>query len=207
MSSGGLIWVIIIGLAATGCGLGFIYFKSRRGAKAVGGAKPSIQNAANTEAEHIFDDAFREELRNRGRLHFEKVLGENAAFLQQDLRQTTTQLNEYMRNEITRTLQTEFQKYEQSIADAKQLALGSIEKTITTIEQQRQFLETQMQTQAETQRAHILEQFEKNMASIVNHYVLRAIGEQIDLSEQLEYILAQLEANKAAIAEDIKRGA
>ena len=37
-------------------------------------------------AEHIFDDQFREELRNRGRLHFEKIIGENAMFLQQDLR-------------------------------------------------------------------------------------------------------------------------
>jgi hypothetical protein len=169
--------------------------------------KSDVQNAANGEVEHIFDDAFREELRNRGRLHFEKVLGENAMFLQQDLRQTTTQLNEYMRTEITRTLQEEFKKYEQSIADAKQLALGSIEKTITTIEQQRQFLETQMRTQADTQKAHIIEQFEKNMASIINHYVLRAIGDQIDLSDQLEYILAELERNKAAIAEDVKRGA
>ncbi len=169
--------------------------------------KSDVQNAANSEVEHIFDEAFREELRNRGRLHFEKVLGENAMFLQQDLRQTTTQLNEYMRSEITRTLQEEFKKYEQSIADAKQLALGSIEKTITTIEQQRQFLETQMRNQSETQKAHVIEQFEKNMASIINHYVLRAIGDQIDLSDQLEYILAELETNKAAIQEDVKRGA
>jgi hypothetical protein len=44
------------------------------------------------------------------------------------------------------------------------------------------------------------------MASIINHYVLRAIGNQIDLSDQLEYILAEMEANKPAILEDIKRG-
>jgi len=34
-----------------------------------------------------------------------------------------------------------------------------------------------------------------------------AIGNQIDLSDQLEYILAELEANKQAILEDIHRGA
>ena len=128
-------------------------------------------------------------------------------FLQQDLRQTTTQLNEYMRAEITRTLQEEFKKYEQSIADAKQIALGSIEKTITTIEQQRQFLETQLATQSQAQKERIIADFEKNMASIINHYVLKAIGDQIDLSDQLEFILSELESNKAAILEDIKRGA
>src|SRR6185369_9971625 len=82
----------------------------------------SFQGAAENDVEHIFNEEFREELRNRGRLHFEKILGENAMFLQQDLRQTTTQLNDYMRAEITRTLQEEFKKYEQSIVDAKQIA-------------------------------------------------------------------------------------
>lgn len=210
MTNGGLIIVIAI-LIAAAVGLGAWFFLSSRKSKAktspAGQTRADVQGLAQAETEHIFDEAFREELRNRGRLHFEKVLGENAMFLQQDLRQTTTQLNEYMRSEITRTLQEEFKKYEQSISDAKQLALGSIEKTITTIEQQRQFLETQMQTQAETQKAHIVEQFEKNMAAVINHYVLKAIGDQIDLSDQLEYILAELERNKAEIEEDIKRGA
>src|SRR5205807_896212 len=108
----------------------------------------------------------------------EKIIGENAMFLQQDLRQTTTQLNDYMRSEITRTLQDEFKKYEQSITDAKQLALDSIEKTTTTIEQQRQFLQQQLQTQSEAQKAQVLARFEAEMASIINHYILRAIGNQ-----------------------------
>lgn len=209
MNRGGLVLVVGSLLSATAA---FIWLALKLGkapAKSVSPIKTmtGVENAAKADVEHIFDADFREELRNRGRLHFEKVLGENAMFLQQDLRQTTTQLNDYMRTEITRTLQEEFKKYEQSIADAKQLAIGSIEKTITTIEQQRQLLETQLQTQSEAQKAHIIEQFEISMASIINHYVLRAIGNQIDLSDQLDYILAELEANKQAIAEDIKRGA
>ena len=45
------------------------------------------------------------------------------------------------------------------------------------------------------------------MAEIVNHYILEAIGNQIDLSDQLEFILADLEANKKSIVEDITDGA
>lgn len=161
---------------------------------------------SKADVEHIFNEEFREELRNRGRLHFEKVIGENAMFLQQDMRETTTQLNEYMRTQIMRTLQDEFKKYEQSISDAKAIALESIDKTVATIEQQRHFLETQLQAQSEAQKARIIQQFETEMASIVNHYILRAIGNQIDLSDQLEYILAEMESNKAAIIEDVKNG-
>ncbi len=167
---------------------------------------PAIEKVAKIDVEHIFNDEFREELRNRGRLHFEKIIGENAMFLQQDLRQTTSQLNDYMRAEITRTLQEEFKKYEQSIADAKQLALDSIEKTSAEVEKQRQILQQQLYGQIQAQKVRIIDIFEKEMTTIINHYVLEAIGNQIDLSNQLEYILAELEANKQAMAEDIKRG-
>ncbi len=209
MNTGGLILVVGTLLGATAA-FGWLALRvssfNAPGRKTTPRTTEELQASANKDVEHIFNEEFREELRNRGRLHFEKIIGENAMFLQQDLRQTTSQLNEYMRAEITRTLQDEFKKYEQSISDAKKLALDSIDKTITTIEQQRQFLQTQLQTQSEAQKARIVASFEKEMASIINHYVLRAIGNQIDLSDQLDYILAELEANKTAIAEDIKNG-
>ena len=161
---------------------------------------------AKVGVDKIFDEEFREELRNRGRLHFEKIIGENAMFLQQDLRLTTTQLNEYMKTEIKRTLQSEFSKYEESITTAKDLALESIEKTQAVIEQQRLVLEKQMNDEAAAEKARMLSSFEKNMADIVNHYILEAIGNEIDLTVQLDYIFGYLEENKQAIMEDIKSG-
>jgi hypothetical protein len=44
------------------------------------------------------------------------------------------------------------------------------------------------------------------MASIFNHYIIKAVGNQIDLSDQLDFILSELESNKQAIIEDIKHG-
>ncbi len=161
---------------------------------------------ANDAVDHIFNDEFREELRNRGRLHFEKIIGENAMFLQQDLRLTTSQLNEYMKTEITSKLQEEFSKYEESITDAKQMALDSIGKTQEAIEQQRQLMSQQIQTELATEKSRLVKRFETNMADIVNHYVLAAIGDQIDLNDQLEYILSDMETNKADIIRDITDG-
>jgi F0F1-type ATP synthase membrane subunit b/b' len=140
-------------------------------------------------------------------LHFEKIIGENAMFLQQDLRLTTSQLNEFMKTEITSVLKEEFSKYEESINDAKQLAIDSIQKTQTTIEQQRELLTQQLNAQLNSEKARSLERFETHMADIVNHYVLEAVGEQIDMSEQLDFILAQMERNKEAIMKDVKDGA
>ncbi len=165
-----------------------------------------IDEAADKRVEEIFNDEFREELRNRGRLHFEKIIGENAMFLQQDLRLTTSQLNEYMKTEITHKLKEEFAKYEESIMDAKQLAVSSIEKTNVAIDEQRVMLSEQLQKQVEEEKAHLIGRFESDMAEIVNHYVLAAIGDQIDLTNQLGYIIGELEANKKDIVKDIANG-
>jgi hypothetical protein len=166
-----------------------------------------VEGAAREDVEHIFNDDFREELRNRGRLHFEKIIGENAMFLQQDLRLTTSQLNEYMKAEIKRELEEEFKKYEESISSAKELAVNAIQKTQAVIEEQRAMLEKQMGQQAYDEKQRIIGKFEKDMADIVNHYLLAAIGNQIDLTVQLDYIFQYLEQNKDSIIEDIRSGA
>lgn len=162
---------------------------------------------AERDVEHIFNDEFREELRNRGRLHFEKILGENAMFLQQDLRLTTSQLNDYMKDQISKDLKEAFANYESAISDAKQLAVESIEKTKETIDEQRSALTSQLEKEVADERARRIKRFDENMADVVNHYVLAAIGDQIDLNDQLEYILGELEANKKAILEDVVNGA
>jgi hypothetical protein len=203
------IWWLVLILAFIGSvGVGFVWLITHLGSS--GAAKSSTESLiedSQKDVEHLFNEEFREELRNRGRLHFEKIIGENAMFLQQDLRLTTSQLNEYMKTEITRKLTDEFNKYEQSINDAKQLAIESIQKTNTAIDEQRAVLGAQVQKEIVAEKQQMVERFEQNMTDIINHYVLAAIGNQIDLNDQLEFILADIEQNKQAIIDDIVKGA
>jgi hypothetical protein len=203
------IWWLITILAFIGSiGVGFVWIIVHIGAGGPGkSVAESLLDGSSTEVDHIFNEEFREELKNRGRLHFEKIIGENAMFLQQDLRLTTSQLNEYMKTEITRKLKDEFDKYEQSIDDAKQLAIESIQKTNAAIDEQRALLGKEVQKEIVAEKKQLVERFEQNMTDIINHYVLAAIGNQIDLNDQLEYILSDLEQNKKAIIEDITNGA
>lgn len=200
-------WLILILTAIGSVGIGFIWLAVRIGAT----TKPkhqddSAQDAADRDVEHLFNATFREELRNRGRLHFEKIIGESAMFLQQDLRLTTSQLNDYMKAEITSKLQSELQKYEQSVMDAKDQAIDSIQKTNSLIDQQRQDLTEQVRQEIIKEKQQLIIRFETNMADIINHYVIAAVGDQIDLSDQLEYILGEFERNKADIIEDLNHG-
>ena len=205
------IWLYVIIILIAGLVVGTLIMLSVRSSKkskpkSPDDLKSTLGKAPESEVEHIFNDEFREELRNRGRLHFEKIINENAMFLQQDLRLTTSQLNEYMKTQIAGKLEEEFAKYEQSISDAKQLAIDSIKKTNLAIDEQRRVLGEQVQTEIAAEKKRLVEHFEQDMTDIVNHYVVGAIGDQIDLNDQLEYILADLETNKKAIIEDLKNG-
>lgn len=202
-------WLILLLLSLLFSGGAFIWLALRLGSGGGSGAKNKEQDetlgdAPERSADHIFNDEFKEELRNRGRLQFEKILNENAMFLQQDLRLTTSQLNEYMKSEITSKLQAEFANYEQSINDAKQLAIESIKKTNVAIDQQRSTMNDQIKAEIVAEKARLIERFEQNMSQIVNHYLVAAIGDQIDLNDQLEYILSDFESNKKQILEDLK---
>ena len=201
-------WLLLILTAIISVGSAFIWIAVQLNAakKPAKTLVDSMQEAAEDDVEHIFNNEFREELRNRGRLHFEKILGENAMFLQQDLRLTTSQLNDYMKGEISKELKEAFANYQGAISDAKALAVESIEKTKTAIDDERRALVAQLEQEVGEEKERRIKQFENRMSEIINHYVLAAIGNQIDLNDQLEYILAEMEANKQAIVEDVRNG-
>jgi len=200
----GLILIITSIMACTGAFLWLAIKVSGDGKKT--SIKDDTIEMVENDVEHIFNDEFREELRNRGRLHFEKIIGENAMFLQQDLRLTTSQLNEYMKQEITKSLQESFAKYEESISDAKQMAVDSINKTQEAVEQQRETMTKQLQVEVDKEKAQVIARFEQNLGEIINHYLIAAIGDQIDLNDQLSYIISNMESNKNAIIQDLTDG-
>ena len=156
------------------------------------------------EVEKVFSEEFREELRNRGRLYFEKIINENAMFMQQDLHLTASQLNEYMRETLKKALNEEFKTYTKSIEDAKTVAIESITKTQAAMEEQRKVLQAELQQQVEAEKKEMLKKLDKNMASVVNHYLLEVLSEEVDMTSQSEYIFQHLEDQKAAILEDIR---
>lgn len=203
-----LLWFLVLVAAILSATAGFVYVVySLNKVGVVGKSKEDFAQEAENSADSVFNTEFREELKNRGRLHFENVINENAMFLQQDLRLTTSQLNDFMKEEIKTVLKEEFSTYEESIANAKEQAITAIQKTQDLIEEQRALITEQLQHQAAAEKEASIARFEQNMSEIINHYVIESIGTEIDLSDQLEYIFTNLQENKAAILEDIRNGA
>ncbi len=163
----------------------------------------SYEKMMQDDVYHIFTKEFHEELRNKARLDFQKVISENAMFLQQDLRLTTSEINEYLKKEVSGKLEEEFAAYQQSIKDVQQAAVDSINSTVSATQEQQRLLAENARKNAEAEKTKIVADFEANMAQIVSHYILKAVGNEIDLKEQMPYILREMEAQKEAMRKDM----
>jgi F0F1-type ATP synthase membrane subunit b/b' len=188
-------------------GLAFIYVAVKLSGPRGKKGEAEYGKRAEEDVEHIFNEDFREELRNRGKLHFEKIISENTMFLKEDLRLTTSQVNDYLKGEVNKILQDSLAQYQKSIDDAKQLTMQSLQKTQDTLEQQRQALGEQLKQEISEEKARILQQFEKSLGEIAKHYISQAVANQLSLDNQIEFILSELENNKQNIIADINQGA
>ncbi len=87
---------------------------------------------------------------------------------------------------------------------AQDEALQSLTGSVKAVEELHREINDRLQKSVADQEAMILNAFEENMARIVEHYLLEALGDQYDLKAQLPAIIQQLETNKQAIVDDMK---
>lgn len=92
----------------------------------------------------------------------------------------------------------------QEIRDYQDKALKSIDQSVQALENQYQQLSSKLDERLARQEELLVNSFHDNMASVVEHYLLEAMGDQYDMKAQLPMIIKQMEANKQAIADDMK---
>jgi ribosome-binding ATPase YchF (GTP1/OBG family) len=234
------------------------------------------EEAAELEG-HFLDENFREELRNHGRLYFEKVINENAQLFKEDLDATIVQVNNELKDHvigrldasisrinielkehITKQLDDQFTEYGRVLKESQDNALKSLNESAQAVEQEHQQLSTTIQKSVANQRVMVtnlfdqnmsemktikdsqdaaiktlnesvqsvqaqyeeisssLKQgfekqqdmligaFQENMAQVIEHYLLGALGDQYDMKAQLPSIIKQLESKKLEIVDDMK---
>lgn len=77
-------------------------------------------------------------------------------------------------------------------------------QSVQALQQQHQQISELLQKSIADQEAMIVASFEKNMAQIIEHYLLAAVGDQYDFKAQLPSIIKSMEANRQAIVDDMK---
>lgn len=91
-----------------------------------------------------------------------------------------------------------------AMKDEQAAAIQTIKDSAAALQEQSTKLGETLQKNIDDQENVVLAAFQSNMAQIVEHYLLGALGDQYDLKAQLPSIIKQMEANKDAIVEDMK---
>jgi len=91
-----------------------------------------------------------------------------------------------------------------AMKDAQDAALKWLNQSAQALHDQYQQISTTLQKGVTEQQEMLVDAFQDNMARIVEHYLLGALGDQYDLKAQLPSIIKQMEENKQAIADDMK---
>jgi hypothetical protein len=127
-----------------------------------------------------------------------------------DLQEQYKQLSDTLKKSIDdqqKTLSGAAEENNQRFEAMKQsqdAALDLLNKSAQALQEQYQQLRNMLQKNIVDQENMLIATFQDNMAQIVEHYLLGAMGDAFDLKAQLPSIIKQMEANKDAIAEDMK---
>lgn len=135
-----------------------------------------------------------------------QTLNHSTQTLQQQHEQLSVALQKNVANHQV-VLNDAFEQNKAEIATLKQAhdaAIASLMGSVQALEQQHQQLGAQLQKNVVEQETMLVDAFEENMAQIIEHYLLGALGDQYDLKAQLPSIIKQMEANKQAIVDDMK---
>lgn len=129
-----------------------------------------------------------------------------AQALEGQYEQLSTKLEQSVAGQEAKLAET----FEQNMArvtamqDAQEKALQTLNSSVQMMEQQYQQLNVVLQKTVVEQEAIMVNVFEQNMARVIEHYLLGALGDQYDLKAQLPSIIKQMEENKQAIVDDMK---
>lgn len=91
-----------------------------------------------------------------------------------------------------------------AMKEAQDSALKWLNQSAQALHDQYQQMSAVLQKNVVEQEQLMVTAFQSNMAQIVEHYLLGALGDQFDLKSQLPSIIKQLEENKQAMTDDMK---
>ena len=91
-----------------------------------------------------------------------------------------------------------------AMKEAQDSALKWLNQSAQALNDQYQTLTTTLEKNVTAQQDMLVNAFQDNMATIVEQYLLSALGDQYDLKAQLPAIIKQMEDQKQAIVDDMK---
>jgi len=170
--------------------------------------------AANITSTEVMTAPMRERLARESQKHFENSVNAAVAALQNNLGATATELDQLLRKLGGEIVGNELERYRVELAQLRQQAqadLGTIKSEVDgrKTELEKQFadeLATEKQRVAEqlaVEKQRLLAQIDAKLGDAVGSFLLEALGHNIDMGAQEQYLLSLLEQHKADFKKEV----
>lgn len=88
--------------------------------------------------------------------------------------------------------------------EVQAVSMQALSSSVNALQKQHEELGHMIDRNVENQEAMIIELFENNLAQVVEHYLLKSLGESADIKTQMPTIMAHLEDNKKDMMDDMR---
>ncbi|HSH31643.1 MAG TPA: hypothetical protein VK963_03185, partial [Candidatus Saccharimonadales bacterium] len=123
-----------------------------------------------------------------------------------DLAETSGRINHQLEALSTKVITEQLGEYQKTLVEMRQTAIASVGQIQAAIEEQRARLEQDINQDLEAQKQRLVAKLDQKIGDIVAAYMVEALGSQVDLGAQSQYLFKTLEANKAELKQDILSG-
>ena len=167
----------------------------------------------NDVAEQVFDEQYREELRQLGRDHFQKLLENNSAGIKQDVDAVLTQLTGTLRrhmasqmdlaitrvnNDIANSIKEQMTEYSRVSGEAQELVIQSLSRNAQAVHEKYQQMASSLQQVVANQEVMMVGVFQDNQSHVATvqaeqDKALKQLDQSIaDMKRQSDELSAQL---------------
>ena len=125
------------------------------------------------------------------------------AKMAENLGSFNSQLEAVLLNQATTTLKAQLTQTGQTVVDFNNALKVTVASMTTTLMEASKAAQSQLEAGVVEQERLLIGQFEKNLASVINNYLITALGHDSVTTEQTAQVIRQLEANKDELRKDL----
>ncbi|HLG90959.1 MAG TPA: hypothetical protein VI336_02245 [Candidatus Saccharimonadales bacterium] len=145
----------------------------------------------------------KERLTHESQAQFQSVVTHSSAELEHQLKDSASQINSLIKSFATDIVESEMQRYREELdrlrarADAE---MGGLREEMAKHETE---LKAKMAAEIEAEKGRLIKQIDTKLADAVTSFLTEALGRNIDLGNQTEYLLSLLEEHKAELIKEV----
>ena len=146
----------------------------------------------------------REKMLATARAHYETVLSQSMRDLQRDLEGTTAHLHSQLEKVSGEVVSDEMKKYRASLVtllDHTVTVSNDAQKAVTD---HRDELRSKLAEEIAAEKQQLVERIDTKLADAVSSFLVDALGHNVDLGAQTNYLIATLDEHKQELKEGIK---